>query len=188
MKFEPEIKAAAEKHGIPFRLLAAQVMQESSGNPDAVSPCGAEGLLQIMPGTQGEVGLDPMDPRDEFDPAKNLDAGALYLKRQYKAVKRIIETLPKKDSNVGKEGMKGANNLCMDADYWMMALAAYNGGLGYIISAIKLCVADGLSIHWENVSLFLRNDRCQVRGKRPDHKQMIDYVTKIFINYKKAAV
>lgn len=183
MKFEKEIKTAAEKHGIPCALLYAQVGQESSYNPQAVSHCGARGLLQLMPLTGKEMGLK----EDEFfDIEKNLNAGAAYLIRQYKSVKRIIETWPKKDTAIGKEGTPGANNLCVDEDYWCMALASYNGGLGYIISAIKLCVAGGLSLRWANVLLLLKDGRCQVRGKRPDHKQMIDYVAKIWCNYKKA--
>jgi soluble lytic murein transglycosylase-like protein len=169
MRFEKEIKAAAERHNIPCALLTAQVEQESSFNPSAVSPCGARGLLQLMPLTGREMGL--MTDADFFDPEKNLNAGAGYLRRQYKGVKFLIPSL------------KG-NNACIEDDHWMMALAAYNGGLGYVYGAIHLCLEDHISIRWANVSFMLRDLRCMVRGKHPDYKQINNYVEKIFTNYK----
>ncbi|MBI5075614.1 MAG: transglycosylase SLT domain-containing protein [Nitrospirae bacterium] len=162
------IRAAAAKHNIPYELLYAQVKQESGFNPIAVSHCGARGLLQIMPATgTKDLGLKE---EDFFNPEKNLNAGALYLRRQYKGGKRMIET------------MKCANE-CADDDYWKLALASYNGGLGYIIAAINICVQDGLSICWPNVAAKLADKRCSVRGKRPDHKQMTDYVERIWADY-----
>jgi murein DD-endopeptidase MepM/ murein hydrolase activator NlpD len=49
LKWEKEIKAAAEKHNVPWELLAAIVAVESGGNPEAVSVSGAIGLAQVMP-------------------------------------------------------------------------------------------------------------------------------------------
>lgn len=168
-RFEKEIRAAAEKNQIPFELLYAQVGQESSFNPLAVSKCGARGLLQLMPATGAEMGLKE---HEFFDVEKNLFAGAAYLRRQHRAVRNFITTL------------KNVNNTCMEDDYWMFALASYNGGLGYTLKAINLCIQEGLSIRWQNVEHLYSDERCQVRGKRPDHKQITDYVRKIITNYK----
>ena len=69
------IRAAAARHRIDPDLLAAVVAVESGFRPDAVSPVGAQGLMQLMPGTQSDLGV-----ADPFDPAVSLDAGARYLR------------------------------------------------------------------------------------------------------------
>ena len=53
---------------------------ESGGDEKAVSPKGAQGLMQIMPGTARELGL-----HDPFDPTASIDAGSRYLAAQLKA-------------------------------------------------------------------------------------------------------
>jgi soluble lytic murein transglycosylase-like protein len=70
----PTIAAAARTHGVSEPLLLALVAAESGGNARAVSPKGAMGLGQLMPGTAERFGV-----RDPFDPAQNLDAAARYL-------------------------------------------------------------------------------------------------------------
>lgn len=68
------IQSAAEAHGLDPALVAAVVEQESAFQVQAVSPAGAMGLMQIMPGTAAELGL--LEP---YDAAANLDAGTEYL-------------------------------------------------------------------------------------------------------------
>lgn len=80
--FDDKIKFYAAKHGIPEDIALRQVYQESRGNPRAVSPKGAAGLLQITSATAGELGLTD---EDRFDPDKNLDAGFRYLSQQLRA-------------------------------------------------------------------------------------------------------
>lgn len=69
------IQAAAQKQGVEAGLLKSVMRQESGFKPCAVSTAGAMGLMQIMPETAGMLGLD-----DPFDPAKNTEAGAHFLK------------------------------------------------------------------------------------------------------------
>jgi soluble lytic murein transglycosylase-like protein len=67
------IEQAAVRWHLPPRFLDAVVRAESGYRTDAVSPKGAIGLMQLMPGTAHLLGADPKDPR------QNVDAGARYL-------------------------------------------------------------------------------------------------------------
>lgn len=75
--FAPLLDAAAERAGLDRKLLQALVAVESGFQAQAVSPAGAAGLTQLMPGTAAEFGV--LDP---FDPAENLAGGAAYLAAQ----------------------------------------------------------------------------------------------------------
>ena len=71
------IAKAAGKHGLDPKLLHALVVVESAYRANAVSPVGAAGLTQLMPGTAADLGV-----RDRMDPLTNLHGGAAYLARQ----------------------------------------------------------------------------------------------------------
>ena len=60
----------------PASIVRAVMQVESAKNPNAVSPKGASGLMQIMPGTAKHLGLKW---EDRFDPEKNIEAGSRYL-------------------------------------------------------------------------------------------------------------
>ena len=66
--------AAAEKYGLPAGLVRSVMKAESAFQPQAVSPKGAIGLMQLMPSTAKTLGVDP------HDPAQNVDAGTRYLR------------------------------------------------------------------------------------------------------------
>jgi soluble lytic murein transglycosylase-like protein len=66
--------AAADKYGLP-RILVRRVMAAESGfQANAISPKGAIGLMQLMPETARDLGIDP------YDPAQNVDAGVRLLR------------------------------------------------------------------------------------------------------------
>jgi hypothetical protein len=75
------IDEAAQRFELPSNWIRAVLRAESGGDPRAVSPAGAMGLMQIMPATWDELrvhhglGVDPFDPRD------NILAGAAYLRQ-----------------------------------------------------------------------------------------------------------
>jgi hypothetical protein len=70
--FDQLFAAAGARHGVSPALLAAVARAESSFNPRAVSPAGAQGLMQIMPATARGLGVDPFDPAQAVDGAARL--------------------------------------------------------------------------------------------------------------------
>lgn len=68
------IARASADNGIPTNLLASLIATESSFNPRAVSPCGAQGLGQLMPDTARDLGVN-----DPFDPEQNIAGTAKHL-------------------------------------------------------------------------------------------------------------
>lgn len=73
---DPQIQAVCRRHGLDdFNLVKAVIRAESAFDPSAVSPKGAAGLMQLMPGTARDMGV-----QNRFDPLQNLDGGVRYLK------------------------------------------------------------------------------------------------------------
>ena len=68
------LSRAGVQHNIDADLLASVVAAESGGNARAVSRAGAEGLMQLMPGTASDLGV-----RDAFAPEENIGGGTAYL-------------------------------------------------------------------------------------------------------------
>lgn len=76
VELTPIIETAARTQQIQPKLLRAVIEQESAFRPCAVSPKGAKGLMQLMPDTAGQLGVE-----DPFDPRQNVEAGARFLKQ-----------------------------------------------------------------------------------------------------------
>lgn len=70
-----EISEAANRYGIPERLVTAVIRAESGFNARAVSSKGARGLMQLMPSTASILGV-----RNSFDPRENIDGGVRHLR------------------------------------------------------------------------------------------------------------
>jgi len=127
-RYSPFIKAAAKKHGFDWRLIAAQIYQESHLNPWAKSHAGAKGLMQILPSTAKSLGIV-----DLFDPVQNINAGVQHLKDLYDHF----------DQAQGEDRL-------------LIALAAYNIGQGHIYDARELAKKRGLDPErWESLSKTL---------------------------------
>jgi soluble lytic murein transglycosylase-like protein len=73
--FDPHILQHSRGFGIDPNLTRAIIYVESGGDPRAVSPKGARGLMQLMPDTADQLGV-----RNVFDPAQNIRGGARYLR------------------------------------------------------------------------------------------------------------
>lgn len=150
----------------------AQIHVESRGNAAAVSPAGAVGLMQIMPGTGLELGLQ----RDQLlDPRLNVHAGMKYMRQMYDRLERYVP-----DS---KERL-----------FW--AFAAYNGGILYARKAIELCGRDQSQIDssiqdkpwlWNYASKWYMHEQCcrvldagpERRVLRPRYQETWSYVSRI---------
>jgi membrane-bound lytic murein transglycosylase MltF len=138
--------------------IEAQVDAESAGDPQAVSPAGAQGLLQLMPGTATEVGVS-----NPFDPRENVLGGVTYLRRQFDRLDDVPDEL----------------------DRLLWAFAAYNAGLGYVWRALhcaeedkRLPGADRWWV-WDLSWRYFPHRRAELRGKWADYHQVTTYVGRI---------
>lgn len=82
-RWQPLIQEMAHKYDIDPNLVAIIMTIESGGNPQARSGVGAEGLMQIMPGTAKDIAqkylTSPVKSYDILDPRTNIEFGTAYL-------------------------------------------------------------------------------------------------------------
>jgi len=76
-QYVPQVQKAAAEQGVDPVLATAVLAQESGGDKGAVSKAGARGLMQLMPGTAGDLGV-----KDPHDPDQNIAGGVRYLGQQ----------------------------------------------------------------------------------------------------------
>jgi membrane-bound lytic murein transglycosylase F len=110
--YDDLIKEYATEIGWDWRLLTSLIYQESGFDPNSSSWAGAQGLMQLMPETASEYGLD-----STANPKDNIDAGVEYLQW-------LNEQFEEKVAD-STERIK-------------FVLAAYNAGLGHIFDAMRL--------------------------------------------------
>lgn len=73
--YAPIIQQASQKYNVPIELICGVILQESGGNCNAVSHCGARGLMQLMPATARRLGVG-----NSGDPYQNVMGGTRYLR------------------------------------------------------------------------------------------------------------
>lgn len=78
-QYDPIIKEASAKYGVPEAMIRSIIRQESGGKANAKSGVGAAGLMQLMPGTAREVGVT-----NRYDPRQSIMGGTKYFAKQLK--------------------------------------------------------------------------------------------------------
>ncbi len=130
-KYDDIIKMNAAKIGWDWRLLASLIYQESQFNIEAKSWAGARGLMQMMPGTAKELGVNNI-----LDPKDNIAGGSAYLKKLFDRFTDVTDTIQRTK----------------------FAMAAYNCGYSHVRDAQKLAEFKHLDPHsWDaNVAEMVR--------------------------------
>ncbi len=101
-RYQTEIDRAAKESGLDSALIVSVIKAESSGDPNAVSPAGASGLMQLIDSTASQYGVS-----DRFDPAQNVSGGARYLKDmldRYGSLKLALAAYNAGPGNVDRYG------------------------------------------------------------------------------------
>ena len=128
-KYRDYFRKAAEKHDLPFTLLAAQGYQESHWNPKAKSPTGVRGIMMLTQNTAKAMGV-----ANRLNPKQSIFGGAKYLARMKQRFKDKVT----------------------EPDRTLLALAAYNVGRGHMHDAQVLARQKSLSPHhWRDVKQVL---------------------------------
>ncbi|WP_299598560.1 transporter substrate-binding domain-containing protein [uncultured Microbulbifer sp.] len=163
--YDTVVRKYAEQFNFDWRLIVAQMFQESTFNPKAKSWVGAQGLLQVMPDTGKQMG-----EKNLFNPENGVRAGVKYL-----------DWLHRKFED---KGITAENRM------WF-TLASYNAGLGHVYDAQDLAEEKGWNRnvwfeHVENAMLLLADKKYYskarygyARGREP-----YDYVRKIQARYR----
>ena len=134
-QFDPVFRAAGKQVGLPDYLIKSIAMAESGFNPNAKSPVGAQGMMQVMPfNSSGPRAIYKHDP---FNPNQNILAGASIYRDNLNSLK------------------KKYGNKFIEEDYWALAMGAYNAGEGRLDQAIKAASKNNKVIDASTVAKYL---------------------------------
>ncbi len=128
-QYDPMVRKYAEQHQFDWRLVAAQIYQESHFDPTRKSWVGALGLFQIMPATARGLGIN-----DPTDPEQSIRGGLKYMQQLSDHYKDVADPIER----------------------YRFALAAYNSGFGHVDDARHLSRGDKKdAARWREVAPYL---------------------------------
>jgi soluble lytic murein transglycosylase len=104
-QYDHIIRMLCREHQMDFSLVKAVIKAESAFNPRAVSRKGAQGLMQLMPGTARDLCVD-----DPFDPYDNLQGGVRYLRQMLDTFNGNV-TLAVAAYNAGPGAVQNSNTV-----------------------------------------------------------------------------
>ncbi len=122
-QIDSAVSCASRATGLPEALIKAVIQVESSFRTDAVSGCGAQGLMQLMPGTARSLGVT-----DSFDAYQNVMGGSTYLAQQLERFGDIRLALAAYNTGPGRIGSLGIT----DADDQSQYAKISEGVRGYV--------------------------------------------------------
>lgn len=108
-RFMPTIKECAAKYNVDENIIMAVIQTESGYNPNAVSRVGAQGLMQLMPGTARGLGVN-----NSFDPVQNIDGGTRYIRQmldKFGDLRLALAAYNTGPGNVSKHGITNASDV-----------------------------------------------------------------------------
>lgn len=151
--YAAHVSEAAQRFGIPDAWIWAVIRVESRGNPRALSPVGAIGLMQIMPTTwtmlttRFGLGGDPYDPR------ANIHAGAAYLRLMWDRYGDIAAMLAAYNAGPGRvdDWRSSGRRLPSETIAYVAQIAPAIGGAG-VTPPVGVGLAPAPS--WRDASLF----------------------------------
>lgn len=120
--YDALIVASALRHGVDPSLMKAMMHTESGFNPNARSPVGAQGLMQLMPATAKRFNV-----MNAWNPAENIEGAAKYikyLKNRFSNIEHVIAGYNAGEGNVSKYG--GIPPFRETRDYVQRVLSRYN--------------------------------------------------------------
>jgi soluble lytic murein transglycosylase-like protein len=121
-EFEPLFEKYTKAYGLPEGLLSRVAKQESNYNPMAVSPAGAEGLMQFMPATAREWGVD------SFDPESAIHGAARYFEWLFDQTNSWPLALAAYNWGIGNIQRKGFNAAPAETKKYVADITADLGG------------------------------------------------------------